>query len=154
MSSPESHAMLAAICTLVGVIIGFAGNYFIQRQLRSWQREQWGLEARKAEWRELLTTLCGCVNTCGISLLTGEPGDRRAIRDGQELKYSEANAEAHKIIGDRIFIAERVRSDKVIDQWESIVHAETVDAFWTNWDQLHAALVKAALDDMKIRGSK
>jgi hypothetical protein len=143
--------VLTIIGTLVGVLIGFAGNYFIQRQLRSWQREQWALESRKAEWRELLSTLCDCVNKCGLCLRPDAPGDTRTIEEGREREYSESNGLAHKTIGDRIFIAEKVREQGAIAQWESIVHANTVDGFWTNWNQLHAALVRAALNDLKIK---
>jgi hypothetical protein len=51
-------AALTLVATLLGVLIGFAGNFLIQRQLRSWQREQWILDGKEAEWKELIGTLC------------------------------------------------------------------------------------------------
>jgi hypothetical protein len=56
--SSMSTAVLTLVGTLLGVLIGFAGNFLIQRQLKSWQREQWILDSKKAEWKELIGTLC------------------------------------------------------------------------------------------------
>ena len=50
-------AALPVVGTLLGVLIGFAGNFLIQRQQGSWQREEWILDSKKAEWNELIGTL-------------------------------------------------------------------------------------------------
>ena len=57
--SKEIESMNSPVlAAFIGVLIGFAGNFLIQRQLRSWQREQWILDSKKAEWKELIGTLC------------------------------------------------------------------------------------------------
>src|SRR5882724_8220281 len=93
---------LAILGTLIGVLVGFGANYIIQRQLRSWQRQQWVLESKQAEWKELIGTLCQS-SRC---MLDNSPlGFEISVRTGEQDRRSyEADSEARKTIQDRIFI--------------------------------------------------
>jgi hypothetical protein len=142
--------VLAIIGTLVGVLVGFGGNYFIQRQLKSWQREKWILEAKQSEWRELISTLCQNLNRVALSLTMDADGAIEKMTTKGSQKWIEAHAEALKTIQDRIFIAQRVKEEKIEDRWGLVMAASTTNAFYTRWNELHDSLVKAALDDLKI----
>jgi hypothetical protein len=141
--------MLAIVGTLLGVLIGFAGQFLIQWRLNTWQREQWIRDNKKAEWSELIGTLCQCVNRCALCMYHDD-GVIHVLEGEDFRKFSEANSEAQKTIRDRIFIAQRVREGTVFSLWEDIMGAATVNTFWKLWSELHAVLVKSAQDDLKV----
>lgn len=141
-------AVLTLVGTLLGVLIGFAGNFLIQRQLKSWEREQWILDSKKAEWKELIGTLCQSARC----MLDNSPlGLEVSVRTGeQDRKNYEADSEARKTIQDRIFIAKQMQEEKIIERWQLLLAEGDISKFWGNWNELHAALVKAAQEDLKL----
>jgi hypothetical protein len=145
-------AALTLVGTLLGVLVGFAGNFLIQRQLKSWQREQWILDSKKAEWKELIGTLCRSARSMlkdfPFAAYEIETSDKR-MTEMLNLWVDE-DSEAEKTIQDRIFIADRVQKEDILNRWRKVVSERDVNRFEKGWNELHAALVKAALDDLKI----
>jgi hypothetical protein len=145
------NPLATMVAGFVGVVIGLAGNFLIQKQLKSWQRVQWILEAKQAEWRELIGTLCESARC----LLNNSPHLGYAhvinVKTGdQERQSYEADSDARKTIQDRIFIAKRVQEEKFLERWQLIMAEGDGSKFWSGWNVLHAALVKAAQEDLKI----
>jgi len=144
--------ILAIIGTLVGVFVGFAGNYLIQRQLKSWQREQWVLEAKKAEWRELIGILCQSKNRAELHISTGSDGEGITVREGEASRIvDEADAEAKRTIEDRIFISEKVKNAKILSDWLMLMAASTYPVFYDRWSDLHTKMVKLAMEDLQLK---
>lgn len=150
--SKEVGHMLAIVSILLGVLIGFAGNFFIQWQLKSWQREQWVLDSRKAEWRELIGTLCQsarCMSDNWYNAAFDVEPDSQGMAHMQHL-WSGADSEAVKTIQDRIFIADRMQKEQILERWQKLASDADMSRFEKGWNELHVALVKAAQDDLKI----
>jgi len=96
-----------AIGPLLGILLG-------QFLTRSWQQQQWLLDQRKEEWRELLTTLTASFAT--ICKLTGPmmvlgPDDMRELDEAQTV--------AQTTIRDRIFIAKEVKELEIYKLWST-----------------------------------
>jgi hypothetical protein len=100
-ADPHPHMTLfltlwAAIGPMVGIVVGHLLT-------RSWQREQWILDSRKEEFRELLSTL-----TMTYSLLV------------QRICTTESTAKASAVIRDRLYIAVEVEELKILERWKRI----------------------------------
>jgi len=147
--SKEIESMNSPVlAAFIGVLIGFAGNFLIQRQLRSWQREQWILDSKKAEWKELIGTLCQDTRFMLDNSPLGFEVSVRTVE--QDRKNYEADSEARKTIQDRIFIAKIMQEEKILERWQLLTAEGDISKFWSNWNDLHATLVKAAQEDLKI----
>jgi hypothetical protein len=142
--------MDATSAALLGVLIGFAGQFLIQWRLNTWQREHWTRDSKKAEWRELIGTLCQSARR----MLDNWPDVAYEFEPTAESKikmwrlWSDADFEAVRTIQDRIFIADRLQKEDLLRRWQKIVSDGDVSRFEKGWNELHAALVKAAQDDL------
>jgi hypothetical protein len=89
----------AGIGPLVGLLVG-------HRLVRSWQREQWLLDSRKDEFRELISSL----STASVKLMThiGSEGDAESLQ-----RATDALETATRICVDRIYIANDVEELKI-----------------------------------------
>lgn len=145
-------AELALVGTLFGVLIGFAGQFLIQWRLNAWQREHWTRDSKKAEWRELIQTLCQSARR----ILENFPFGVYDIEPPKERMtemlhiWSDADFEAGKTIQDRIFIAARIQKEDILKRWRTILSERDLSRFENGWNELHAARVKAAQDDLRI----
>jgi hypothetical protein len=84
---------------------------------RSWQRKQWVLENKKAEYRELISTL-----SQGFHIITKNlPVGRSGSMSGEEKRESRnAWVAGIQVIQDRIFIDEEMRVEKIQKKWVEI----------------------------------
>jgi len=89
----------AAIGPLIGIALGHSLN-------RSSQHEQWLRDNRKQEYRDLLTSL----TTAYLHLVHNWSG-------GNEEPVNEAS----RVLHDRIFIAQEIRSARIMEEWGAIV---------------------------------
>lgn len=105
---------------LLGVLMGFWLT-------RSWQRKQWLLESKKAEYRELIGTLSRSFH-CMI-------------------KYW-PYPEGHRVIADRIFIEKVMRAEKIKERWGLLAAEKDWNRLHEYWKDLHEVLVKAAHRDL------
>jgi hypothetical protein len=148
-----SAAELALAGTLLGVLIAFAGQFLIQWRLVAWQREHWTRDSKKAEWRELIGTLCQSarcmLNNWYNAAFDIEPDPEDMAR--MQRLWSDADSEAIKTIQDRIFIADQMQKEGILERWQKLAISDgDMSRFEKGWNEFHAALVKAAQDDLKI----
>ena len=109
---------------------------------RNTQREQWLLDRRKEEWRELLTALAESLR---VSL---KIYPARALSGDEERQIVEAQSNSFRVIRDRIFIASDVQRLNIENRWSAAVqhHSQTMDAkpLGAAYKELRSEIVKAA----------
>jgi hypothetical protein len=102
--------------TLIVAVAGIAGTFgsgfLTQRLAQSSERKQWLRNARKEEFRELLTTLNRSFMTISELPKAGGLMEHRNRRSVEEAK-----AHALRVINDRIFIREDVKRDDIMARW-------------------------------------
>ena len=96
---------------LIGVVLG---GYLS----RMWQREQWVLDNKKQEYRELMTAL---TRTYGLFAQYKAP--MVAIDAQTQRMLDEADAEALLILRDRLFIRKEIEDANVQSMWVGAVIA-------------------------------
>jgi hypothetical protein len=128
----------SAVGPLVGVLIG-------AWLTRSWQRKQWELDSRKAEYRELISTLSESFHQIATyQRFNMQPPEVRQ-------KISEAEVAGQSVIADRIFIEKQLRMRQVSEHWDSLIAERDLPRLWTRWTELHDALVRMAHRDLEIK---
>jgi len=96
-------ALVGSGVAAFGIVSAFIGGLINQKMSRNTQHEQWLLDQRKEEWRELLSTL-----TRSYTLhLHGR-------------RTAETDAEALTVIRDRLYIAVEVQDLRVLERWSRI----------------------------------
>jgi hypothetical protein len=102
--------------TLGGIVVGHILT-------RSWQQQQWELDRRNEEWRELLTALADSLRVA----LKIYP--MRALDPDEQREIVEAHANCFRVIRDRIFIASDVKALDLENRWSAAVqhHSQTLD---------------------------
>jgi hypothetical protein len=135
----------SGIGPLIGALIG-------SWLTRSWQRKQWLLESRKAEYRELMSVLsesANCILNNSQRLAVQGMG---TIKSGeQERQSDEAATRGHRIIEDRIFMADTVAREKIDERWVVLLKEKDIRKFWEAWDELHRLLLKMAREDLNLK---
>ena len=140
-----SHVLfLVAVWGPIGPLFGI---WIGHRLLKSWQREQWLVDARKEEFKELLTTLTmaySLIAKSRIPMMVYSPEDQIALAD--------AEASALRTIRDRIYIADVVTRLDTLNQWIALTkHFDDnrdYSAFRKSYNVINEAIVKAAVDDL------
>jgi hypothetical protein len=102
-------SILAVVGSLGGVVLG---RYLATRA----QKQQWILDSKKEEYRELLSTLSQCYHVLldfHTPLVAHGPEEQRAVH-AQELK-------AVTVIQDRLFICDEVERMKIFNRWRAAV---------------------------------
>ena len=130
----------AVVGPLVGVVIGAWLS-------RSWQRKQWVLDSKKAEYRELLSTLSESFH---VILMT------RAVKDGRfdeqaRQQSMDAGVAGLKSMEDRLFIEKRLRKSDIFEKWNMLVPEFEPKHLRARWNDLHAELVRMAHNDLGIK---
>ncbi len=143
-----------ALFGLAGVVIGSAlstaGNFFLNWQTHSRQLNQWTLENKKAEWRELISILTRSARSLADnSPLAGQYVPHVTTAE-IERRISEADVQARAAIQDRIFIAKRLETENILERWGLLAAKDEAGAIWDAWTELHDALLKAAHEDLEI----
>jgi hypothetical protein len=141
-------------------------NFLIHRSNLSWQRElrlqdkseeqqQWILDKKTAECRELLSTLTQCGQCMGQNSIDFGPELPSLLTEEQKrLAYGKAASEGLKTIQDRIFISKRIQDEGVLTLWKSLAGERDFNKFWNSWDWLHGVIVKAAHKELGIEDDK
>jgi hypothetical protein len=133
-------ALWGTIGTLLGVLIG-------AWLTRSWQRKQWVLDSKKAEYRELISTLSESYHT--IVRLLPVLGGISAMTPEEYTALSERWVAGMKVVEDRIFIDGEVRAANIRESWMQVADFD-LQKLGAQWKDLHDALVRMAHQDLGI----
>jgi hypothetical protein len=102
-------ALWAAAGPMAGVLVG----HFLTR---SWQREQWHMDQRRQEYRELLTAITNAY----MALIRSDYGDEsNFIRF--TLEVAAVRDESFRTLRDRIYIAGEIANADILGQWDTAV---------------------------------
>lgn len=96
--------------TLIAAGFGVGGVLLGHYLTRSWQREQWRLDHREEEYRQLTTALSDVFTKMQRSHMYMGNQDRA-------LKLEIIKANAFRVIRDRIIIAEELRDANILERW-------------------------------------
>jgi hypothetical protein len=128
---------------LLGTCIGAGLVYLSTRKI---QQDQWLRDSRKAEFSELLKALS---QSYGVMISLRTPG---RLLDGHDLtNLEEAEASALRTIRDRIFIADDVARDNILELWTNA--SKTFDdcrdfaKFRASYNLINEVIVKAAMQN-------
>jgi hypothetical protein len=138
--------MQAQTVTLIVAAVGIAGTLggtaIGQRMARSWQREQWLLDCRKEEFRELITVISDTL-AATLEAVSGKIPSRTNPDELGEL-YSKSL----RAMNDRIFIAKDIKRLGVRTEWLELTTGYAKDSdtiqFIARIDKLLVALVEVA----------
>jgi hypothetical protein len=113
------------------------------------QRQQWELDSRKEEWRELIDTVTLCFNKIELAWRFRSTADRW-------VEAQSAALDAERVIEDRLFITEFVEREGVLKAWREakdkafsagiVEHQESQQKLAA----LHQMLVRAAQADLGV----
>jgi hypothetical protein len=135
----------AVLGPLVGVVIGAWLS-------RSWQRKQWELDSKKAEYRELISTLSENYHT----ILTNRAikfSQQASLVSGSEMRETmDAGVAGLRVIEDRIFIDIQMRKKSIYQMWSDLVGEMDVGELHNRWQAMHHVLIKMAHEDLGIEG--
>jgi len=135
-------ACWAAIGPLVGISIG-------QYLSKSWQREQWTLDNKKQEYRELLATI---TSSYGTIIRLQAPGAVRSADEEKELHGAQLDALA--VLRDRLFIARNPTLLTILRLWQDATRDYDSTGeflpFRNSYNNIHAAILGAADRDLQI----
>jgi hypothetical protein len=132
--------------TLIAAGFGVGGVLLGHYLTRSWQREQWRLDRREEEYRQLITALSDVFTSMQRCTIYMGNQDRA-------LKLEIIKANAYRVIRDRILIAEELRDANILERWarafypvDSFTHdKQTWTKFVDEYEAINDTLVKMAL---------
>ncbi len=149
-----SAGQVLAWLPLIGTLSGLLGVSLGAYLTRSWQRKQWLLDSKKAEYRELLSVLSQAAHyILNNSPHLEQPNPLGSLKSGEQERLSDGAADrGHAIISDRIFIADAMAREKIEQRWVKVVKEKRVDTFWNAWEELHRLLLKVSHEDLGLKG--
>ena len=118
MTPDHTFTLVVSSVGIIGALGGIVAGHYLSR---SWQHEQWILDNRKQESRELLTALANV-----FPAFTRWARDRNPIMGrfkdhsqskGIEDEYNVATVLFHATLNDRLFIAEDVKKLDLKRRW-------------------------------------
>ena len=136
--------VLPVVGTLAGVVIGALLTPYVTSR---WQHRQWMLDNTRAEYRELLGVLSKSAHYVALSL----PVPISVLTPDQQRQIFEADAEARRVIADRILIAQRIRREDIAHRWTMLMAEKDFSKFWNEMDRLHDTIVKMAHEDLGLK---
>lgn len=129
-----------AIWSAVGPLIGVVLGAYLSRR---WQREQWLLDNRKQEYRELLTAL-----TDAYMLMARFIRPMIALDSQTQRQLDQAERDSYRVIRDRIFIAVDMKSNDILRLWATAVenYRQTLDerVFAKRFDDINDKIIEMA----------
>lgn len=138
--------------SIIGPLVGLLIGAWLSR---SWQRKQWVLEGKKAEYRELISTLSQsyhCILKNWPALIAPFGEVICTLTDGaQQRETLEAEVAGQRVIEDRIFIDKAMRAENVREQWALLAAEKDLMRIYNYWTSLHDVLVKMAHRDLGIK---
>lgn len=137
---------LTRVWSGIGPLVGvFVGAWLS----RSWQRRQWVLDNRKAEYRELISCLSQSAHSLMDAFSTNVGYGSGS--DEQLWGVDGAASRGYNVISDRLFIAEVMKRENVRDRWLALVKQRDVSKFWGEWSALYRMLLETARHDLNIK---
>ncbi len=149
-----SVGQVLAWLPLLGTLSGLVGVVLGAYLTRSWQRKQWLLDSKKAEYRELISVLSQAAHyILNNSPHLQRPNPLGSLKSGEQERLSDEAADrGHTTISDRIFIADTIAREKIDERWLSILKQKRIDQFWNAWEELHGLLLKVSREDLTLKG--
>jgi len=144
---PHPHITLVLACwAAIGPLLGIAIGQYLTK---SWQREQWTLDNKKQEYRELLAIL---TRSYGTIIRLQAPG---AVRSGDEEKeLHTAHLDALAVMRDRLFIGRSPMLLTIFKLWtdatEEYGNTGEFLPFRNNYNNIHASVLGAADRELQI----
>jgi hypothetical protein len=134
--------LISGAMGMIGAVVGAVTNHFLSKTAH---REQWITDARKGEYRELLTALN---ETFIIMLELNRHGIALGPQEQREL--FQAETKSVRVIADRLYIAEAVIKLSVMERWTNAMmefkRSLDIVAFGRETNLISAEIRKAALD--------
>lgn len=142
---------ISLIGTAIGVIGALGGVFLGQFFGRRSHREQWILETRKEEARELLDALSSSfeeeIRSFSVLVLDGQ----------DELRLIEATGHVMRIIRTRIFTADIVENTHIEVRWAAAIHRfhqdRDLETLASTFGELRSLIVKGTLLGFKKIGN-
>jgi hypothetical protein len=126
--------------TLIGAFGGVLLGHYLSR---SWQREQWRLDRRREEYKELLCAL-STVFTNKQRFGSGGTGEKDL-----NIKLEQANAESLRVLRDRIIIAPEIKEANILPLWyKALLYGDAYTGL-TDWEKFADAYTE--LTDTIVR---
>jgi hypothetical protein len=115
---PCNTVLISGAMGILGTAVGALLGHYLSK---TWQREQWILDNRKQEYRELLSAISHSV----VTLIARDRGvvDKGALR----VYLEDLSTEVYRMLGDRIFIADDLAREHIREKWMAAVRAFTED---------------------------
>lgn len=149
--NPTFQLVLSA---LGGAALALVGNFVLQTRLRLWQREQWILDKRTDEYRELLSTLAASVERMArYSPDFGMPFPKKTPEE-KRIVFDRVASKGKAIIQDRVFVAHVMTDHQILQRWQLLAGERDETRFWEYWKALHMAIIEAARKDLGIKTDK
>ncbi len=143
--------VIAFSAVILGAGITLIGNYLLQHSTHSWQREQWLLDKKTAEYKELLSTLAWSVESMAQNSLDFGENLSSVTGEHHRLAYETAASEARRTINDRIFVTKQVEAAAVLDLWQGLAGERDMLSFWNKWRWIRQRIIETARDDLDIK---
>jgi hypothetical protein len=141
----------AAIGPLAGSVLGIVLGHVLSR---SWQFEQWKLENRRQEYREVLTALATAYTAMQRYIVEPIRGNQRVNLSEQtesERRLEQAKMESFRVLQDRIVNARELELADIIGRWADAFHnfEHTPDdrKFADRYFKIRDTVVKMARDE-------
>jgi hypothetical protein len=133
--------LILAIWATIGPLVGIVAGHYLTR---SWQREQWLLDQRKNEIRELIAALDdSLLSETSVGRNTGE------LNPQEHRDKAYKTRDFYKVCRTRIFTAQEVRQLDLEKEWKKALakyqQKPDDDMLRAACESLRDALVKAAL---------
>jgi hypothetical protein len=148
-------SVLTAVLSLVGVIIGASLSAF-------WQRRNWILDHKSAEYRGILDALSSyrrLLTEYHASYRGSIPGVDEKERADAQMTLARAKDAVANAFADRIFTRGAVMRSDARTDWAAHSDQKLSDIMPNFWerikilDAVHDKLVKASQDDLKLHDS-
>ncbi|HSY35009.1 MAG TPA: hypothetical protein VK814_04600 [Acidobacteriaceae bacterium] len=134
---------LTPILALAGIGGTLGGVYIGQRMAQKWQREQWVLDNRKEEFRELLDALSESLRV-EMKLYTG-----LVMSSQEEQLLVETHSNTMRVIRSRIFVADLANNSQFEMRWAQALkdHQFSLDVapLAATYSKLRMEIIRAAL---------
>lgn len=123
----------------------FVGGLITQLFSSRQQHQEWLKDNKKEEWRELISTL-----SQSFQYLKNNTGYGVVKNPEQQKGAVEADAEARRAIESRIFVAQQIQRENLLERWKLLAAEGDWSKRAHDWNSLHDTLVVAAHKDLGI----
>ncbi len=139
--------MATALVGIASMIIGIILTHILSRY---GQANQWTLEQKRLEGRELIGALTEHYDAI-MYYLAPSVAKNVAVNPDAQSQLDDARRKALRALRDRIYLASDVKKGNILKRWIEAFHAfkegddsETVDAFQKEYEAICNLIVKAA----------